>query len=278
MTTLRLPRKVKEFCKLALGSMLLMAMPFSANATEDPWPELHRDLFANKPLAENDGTIVLYAPGSAENAALVPISMRIPSNIAGQAKTLSLIIDRNPAPVAAVFKFGEGYSSDANIGERTIATRIRIDSFSKVRAILETTDGKLHMVSKFVAGAGGCSSPAGSDVDAALAGLGRTQVKSLQDKNRGESWREGIVMVRHPNFTGMQMDAKTRNYTPARFVNRLMVSKGEKLVFEMEGGISISEDPNIRFTYDGTHNEPLAVTGTDTEGATFSGSTHPNGS
>lgn len=88
----------------------------------------------------------------------------------------------------------------------------------------------------------------------------------------GESWREGTVMIRHPNFTGMQMDAKTKNFTPARYVDKVEVRLGDKLLFAMTGGISISENPNFRFTY-GTAAvvDRLSVEAKDTENAAFSG-------
>ncbi len=46
----------------------------------------------------------------------------------------------------------------------------------------------------------------------------------------------------------------------------------------MTGGISISEDPNFRFTYAGGGDETLEVTASDTEGKVFSGRTGPKGS
>jgi sulfur-oxidizing protein SoxY len=111
-----------------------------------------------------------------------------------------------------------------------------------------------------------------------LAALGKVQVKSLSDAAHGDSWREGIVMIRHPNFTGMQMDIDTRGYTPARYVNVIEVTRGGALVWRMEGGISISENPNIRFTYDGKSGDPIDVRATDTDGTKFAGKSMPSGS
>jgi sulfur-oxidizing protein SoxY len=61
--------------------------------------------------------------------------------------------------------------------------------------------------------------------------------------------REAQVMIRHPNNSGLQMDQLTRHYIPAFFVRDIKVWQGDELVWAMEGGISISEDPNIRFNY-----------------------------
>lgn len=159
-----------------------------------------------------------------------------------------------------------------------IATRVRIDNFSKVRAVLETTDGRLSMVSRFVAGAGGCSSPASKDAEDALAQLGRVLVKQHVSPVHGESWREGVVMVRHPNFTGMQMSGTSGTYTPARFVDHLSVTSGTAELLRIEGGISISENPYFRLTYAAdTASDRLAISGRDTAGVVMAGEAHPGG-
>lgn len=264
--------RMPPFNPLAVCFALLPALPLApAHAADDPWPDIKAGVFEGRAIAENDGALALYAPEQAEDAALVPLAVHIPANIANQAKSLTLIIDRNPAPVAATFRFGDGFHASPGIGERKLMTRVRIDAFSKVRAVLETADGKLHMATKFVMAAGGCSAPASKDADAALASLGRIQVKTIADATRGEQWREGVVMIRHPNFTGMQMDIVSRGYTPARFINLVEVTRAGGLVLRMEGGISISEDPNIRFNYDATTGDALEVRATDSDGGQFAG-------
>jgi sulfur-oxidizing protein SoxY len=250
----------------------------SARAEEDPWPDIRAAVFDDRPIAEDDGAIALYAPEQAEDAAIVPIAMHVPAPVANTAKSLTLVIDRNPAPVAATFHFGKGFQARSEIGERKLMTRIRVDNFSNVRAILETSDGKLHMATRFVRGAGGCSAPAGKDADAAMANLGKMQVKTIRNEAMGEDWREAVVMIRHPNFTGMQMDPISRGYTPARFVDDIEVTRGGDVVLTMEGGISISEDPNIRFNYDAGEGEMLEVKAADTEGAEFTARSLQSGS
>ena len=101
-------------------------------------------------IAEEDGTITLEAPYRAEDAAVVPLTMRIPASVAANVKSLTLVIDKNPAPVAATFTFGQA----AGDGERMLSTRVRIDMYSNVRAVIETADGKLHMATKYVKAVG----------------------------------------------------------------------------------------------------------------------------
>lgn len=247
-------------------------------ADEDLWPGLRQEVFGDRDIAENDGALTLYAPERAEDAALVPLSIRIPGNVAPHAVALTLLIDRNPAPVAATLTFGDAFRTGDDIGERQVATRIRLDSFSKVRAILETSDGMLHMSSRFVSGAGGCSATPSKDIEAALAGLGKIDIKASSEPARGESFREAQVMIRHPNFTGLQIDPESRGYVPARFVDDLEVKSAGRLLFRMQGGISISENPHFRVSYSGAAGEVVEVNVKDTEGARFSKRSGASGS
>jgi sulfur-oxidizing protein SoxY len=247
-------------------------------ADHDPWPSIKEAVFGSRDISDTAAPFALYAPAQAADAALVPVSIHLPADTAKSIQTLTLVIDRNPVPVAATFEFGEAFRDGPAVGERVIATRVRVDSFSKVRAIVETTDGKLHMIAKFVAGAGGCSALPSKDADEALASLGKVRVKSNRSGVHDPAWREGVVMVRHPNFTGMQMNPKTGNFTPARFVDKLEIRRGDKLVVTVSGGISLSEDPNLRFIYAATDEAPLTVSGSDNDGTRFSGAEGDPGS
>lgn len=262
----------------ALGLLAVSPASLAGSEADALWPSIREDVFGGREIAEAKGRFELYAPAQAADAALVPVSIHLPADVARAAKSLTLIIDRNPSPVAAVFTFGEAYRDSPAIGERVLSTRVRVDSFSKLRAVLETADGELMMAAKFVAGAGGCSATPSKDPDAALAELGKVRVRSTASAVHDPRWREGVIMVRHPNFTGLQMNAKTGAFVPARFVDRLVVSRGGAMLLTMNGGISISEDPNLRFTFAAEEGEPLSVAARDTEGVTFSGTEGEPGS
>lgn len=127
------------------------------------------------------------------------------------------------------------------------------------------------MSAKFVSGAGRCSATPSKDIEAALAGLGKIDIKAKTEPARGDAFREAQVMIRHPNFTGLQLDPDTRGYVPARFINTLEVKSAGQVLFRMEGGISISENPNIRVSYGGSSaDEVIEVNAKDTDGASFS--------
>ena len=81
--------------------------------------------------------------------------------------------------------------------------------------------------------------------------------------------REAQIMVRHPNYSGLQRDQITQLFIPAHFIDHMEVWQGEDLLFTMEGGISISENPVFRFTYTDNGAAALRVMATDTEGNSF---------
>jgi sulfur-oxidizing protein SoxY len=267
---------VRALTGLMLGAVagLLVATGIARAADEeDIWPALEKDIFGARTVSEDATAVTLEAPYRAEDAALVPLTIRIPAATAPSVKKLMLVIDKNPAPVVAEFTFGPA----AGAGERVLATRVRIDMYSNVRAIIETADGRLLMATKFVKAAGGCSAPALKDADAALAEAGKMQIKLLEAA-AGSSEREGQVKIRHPQYSGLQLNQATGYYIPAKFLRVIDVKRGADLVFHMEGGISLSEDPNIRFTYAPGSNDGLEVTAQDTDGRTFTGRTEPKGS
>jgi len=273
--TYSLARRFAVLPALVLAVTAIVAGPTLAQAPpeDDYWPGIRSELYDQRPIAEEDGKVTLEAPVRAEDAAVVPITMRIPADIAADAKTLTLIIEKNPMPVAATFTFGPA----AGNGERVISTRVRVDMYSNVRAVLETNDGGLHMATRFVKAAGGCSAPALKDSEEALAQLGKMKLR-LHSVDQSPIMQQAQVMIRHPNYSGMQMNQLTGLYIPAKYVERMEVKRGNDIVFTMTGGISLSENPNIRFTYGRGANNEITVTAQDTDGKVFTVRQSPTGS
>ncbi len=232
------------------------------------WESFRGDVFGERPIVEADGLVTIEAPKRAQDAAIVPIDLHFKPKVeTGRIKAVTLIVDENPSPVAAVFTFGP------DAGVTHLSTRVRVNAYSYVRAVVETDDGKLHMTQAFVKASGGCSAPALKNQDEAMASLGQMKMRVFAMKAaEGAPAIQATdmqLMIRHPNNSGLQMDQITRYYIPAHFVNELTVKQGERLVLAMEGGISISEDPNFRFEFDAVPGENVSVEATDTEGKTF---------
>lgn len=233
--------------------------------SEASWASIRKDTFGQQEMIDGKGLLSLEAPERAEDAAVVPITIRLAPELADNVKSLTLIADENPAPVVATFTYGEA----AGHGPRTLATRIRVDRYTFVRAIAESADGKLYMTKAFVKASGGCSAPASRDAEEAAKSIGKMRIRTATG-NAGKS-DLGEVMMRHPNISGLAIDQLSGGYPPARFISHLSVTADGKLVFAMEGGISISEDPHFRFSYLPGASDSLEVTAEDTDGTKFSG-------
>ena len=80
---------------------------------------------------------------------------------------------------------------------------------------------------------------------------------------------EAQIMLRHPQNSGLQMDQLTRRYIPPFFIEDLKIWQGDELMVEMDGGIAIAEDPNIRFNYKPNGAASFRVEATDTSKKIF---------
>jgi sulfur-oxidizing protein SoxY len=259
----------------ALAASLLILLSPPAKAEEDVWSALKQQTFGDRAIQAEDGMVVLEAPGTAEDASLVPLTVRVPPSVTQEIKSLTLIIDKNPSPVVATLTFGPAAGSG---GERSFSTRVRIDNFSYVRAVVETADGTLHMASRFVAAAGGCGAMQAKDPDADTVDLGKMIVKTFPPALESSPIWSGQVMIKHPNSNGMQLDINTANFIPARFVKEMTVKRGGDLVFQMQSSFSISTNPNFRFTFGRGADNSLDVAITDTDGSVFTARSEPSGS
>ena len=247
---------------LALG-----ATSWAASETYDPWPGLVQDIFASRPMNDGSGIIAIEMPYRAEDAAIVPVTLRttLPPTDPRRVVAITLVIDQNPAPMAARFELGR----DAQVSQ--ISTRVRVNNYTDVHAVAELSDGRLYVTKTFVKASGGCSAPAVKNIEEAKARLGQMRFRQFASSGDGPSSgaREAQIMIGHPNNSGLQMDQVTHLYIPAFFINQLQLWQDDNLVLAMEGGISISEDPNIRFTYVPSGAKRIRVEAKDTEGHVF---------
>ncbi len=257
-----------------VASMFVFASP-SAYADEDMWPILKEQTFGDRTVIEDDGMVVLETPSKVEDAALVPITVRVPPSVRGKIKSLTLFIDNNPDPKVATLHFGPAAGSG---GERSFSTRVRVDNFSYVRAILETEDGSLHMTKKFLAAAGGCAAMQAKDPDADTADMGKMIVRTFTPALPSSPVWAAQVMVKHPNHNGMQLDINTAEFIPAQFVKEMTVKRDGELVFKLDGTFSISTNPNFRFTFGRGKENNLDIVIVDTDGTVFKGQSQPKGS
>lgn len=244
---------------MVVAAGLLVATAGLAQAESDAWSDIVADVFDGRTMEQSD-ILTLETPYRAEDAATVPVTMHFapPEDTDLRVERVTLVIDENPAPIAAVFELG------ADAGVSRIDTRVRVQSYTNVHLVAELSDGSLHMTETFVKASGGCSAPMGKDPKAAMANLGLMKLRQFDGAHP-----EAQLMIRHPNNSGLQMDQLTRHYIPAHFIHSLTIAQGDAQILTMEGGISLSEDPSVRFEFE-PNGQPIAVEAQDTEGNVFS--------
>ncbi len=254
---------------IGLLALSLAFVSFNASAVtpkEPLWPSLKIEHFGDKEIRE-DATdfLVLETPKRAEDAAIVPITIKslVPQTADKYIKNLHIIIDNNPQPYSANFTLSP------KLGLIDISTRMRVDQYTFVRAIAEMNDGSLHMVSNFVKASGGCSAPAGKDAAAALARLGKMQIR-MRKPVVGEPVQAQVI-VSHPNYNGLQFDQASRQYIAAHYVQKMTVSYNDEQLIQLDAGISVSEDPSLRFTFIPTEPGNLKADVVDSKAQEFSG-------
>jgi len=253
--------------KLLLYVLLAMLLPLAPACAEDDaaaraqrWQELSHAIFGNRSVEDGRDVLALKTPYRAEDAALVPVAIELkrPTSVKG----LYLVIDNNPAPMAAHFSFGPAADP------RTIGLRVRVNDYTDMHAVAEMQDGMLYSVANFVKAAGGCSAPAGSSDAEALKGIGRMKLRMTRDYAPDKS-RDVTLLIRHPDFNGMQMNQSTRLVTPARFVNSTTVTYNDALVFNLDTGISLSSNPAITFSFVSKAAGQLKVVAHDSDHTVF---------
>ena len=238
---------------------------WAAGEDEIRWNALRGMLFQDRPIHDGTEVLTLDAPYRAHDAAIVPISVEpaFPQTEDRHIRTVTLLIDENPLPMAGRFHFTPAS------GRAAFSTRVRVNAYTNIRAIAETNDGELHMVKRYVKASGGCSAPAGKDPDAALARLGKMKLRQSGAMVLGEP-NMAQLLISHPNHTGMQMDQISRHYVPAYFVNNIEVRYGDEPVLTVESDISLSEDPSIHFHFTPREPAELSVKVTDSKDKEFS--------
>lgn len=97
--------------------------------------------------AENNAVFIqLTVPEIAENGSIVPISV---TSTFAKVEQISILVDKNPSPLAANFTFPEGT-------EASVTTRVKMGQTANVIALVKA-DGKFYRTAKEVkVTAGGC--------------------------------------------------------------------------------------------------------------------------
>src|SRR3954465_9669370 len=190
---------IRMLCIAGMLTAAFGARPAPAAEAYDPWPGLVQDLFNNRPMNDGTDVIAIEMPYRAEDAAIVPVTLRTKLSPGDSRHMLriTLVIDQNPAPMAAKFELGP----DAKVSE--ISTRVRVNNYTDVHAVAELSDGKLYVTKTYVKASGGCSAPASKNADEARSRLGQMRGRQFARASQGPASgaREAQIMIGHPSHS-----------------------------------------------------------------------------
>jgi len=258
--------QVKNCIKALLLAMVTCGAAFPVLAdvkdddAKDRWELLRSTMFGGRTVQDAGDKLRMVIPERALDAALVPVTVEF--NLPIHVTAISLVVDNNPSPLAGTFHFGPAFT------QKFLKMRVRVNDYTLIHAVAETEDGVLYSTSQYMKVSGGCSAPGLGNPVEALARMGRMQFR----RTRGV---EGVkipaeLMISHPNYNGMQVDSAKHNFTPARYLQNVTVTTGSTLIFDLEGDISMSEDPVIDFGYTPAGDGTIDVLARDSMGSVFS--------
>lgn len=251
--------------KTELALMLTFATPsvaFAAPLPVDPlgspmWAFHAERLFGNAPVVF-DKAVQVRIPEIAENQRIFPVT--VDARALPDVQRIVIFADLNPIPVAIDYTMMEAAPF--------IATRIKLDQRTPVRAAVLTRDGTWHLGGSWIdAAGGGCSAPPVSRVKGDWSDhLGEARAAAWAEASGQARLR---ITFRHPMDTGLVENIAAYN------IERLTVRAANGTVLgEMQVNGSVAEDPAFTIM---VHNDgsPIAFVATDTAGLQFAGSISP---
>ena len=237
----------------------------SEECREARWIDLKETMFKDIDIKSGEGIIELSTPKRAPDAAFVPMSFKTHKlkNQDDFITKVHLVIDMNPSPYSGTFKFA------TNLDQIELATRIRLDAYTKVRVIAETKKGDFFMAANFVKGSGGCAAPPLGNLENMIANAGKIKIK-VKNVEEKDGVAEAKIMISHPQFNGLQANPVTTEMIEAYFIYNVEVTYNDKIVMSLESDISISQDPTFRFNFLVGDGGDLKITAKDIDGNVYS--------
>jgi len=232
--------------------VLFFCTPSFANFNPDFWPYIQERMFGVRTAVElpaDNDELIISGPKRAASGAQVPVSITVNTK---RFVKIHLIIDANPTQLAATFKLTK------NTQNTEIATRIRMETDSYVRVVGETANGDLFTHKTGIRASGGCSGYMDVHDPQLTKNLGKILFKEKQGYK--------TTRIKHPMFTGLQKDLESGGYIPLWTIKTITwVDEDDYIVMQADTYISISQDPYVKFKYNGN----VRVIAEDTKGNIF---------
>lgn len=250
-----------------IGPVLAGGPDAREQASRQTWDQqLKPEIYGDREIHEGakNNVIEINAPFRAEDAADVPLTVRslIPNNEDRYIREVKIYIDRNPVPWVGTFNF------TPKSGRADLAMRVRVDDFTYIRAIAETSDGELYMAQTYIRSMGGCSAPPGAAAEESRELMGQMRLRTFGEIKFGEP-NLAQLQIRHPNITGLAIDQRTRVRPPAHYVRHIKVDYEGKTVMTADLTFAISLDPTFRFFFVPDQQGEFTVTAVDTRDQTW---------
>ena len=244
------------FIKKILVFLTLISASFIANADANPdvWPYIKERIFKDKPI-EEVSFLKIDGPKRASSGAQVPINIKLTPKAGIEIKKVTIIIDSNPVQLAAT------YHLTRNTQALDLSTRIRMETDSFVRVVGEDSNGKLYMSKVAIRASGGCSGYMNSADPELTKDLGKILVKAKE--------KYLTTRIKHPNFTGLQKDSINGWFVPEWIVTQVRYDFNGESILVAENGISMSQDPYLKFKFSPIESGTITVSATDTKGQIF---------
>ena len=113
---------------VATAQNVLAADPDGTDAERAArWKTIAEYIFGDRKVEPTETLIKLDAPKRAQDAALMPVTLTMPGQ--DKIKSVYLVIDDNPSPLAAHFRFGPAADPSS------LQLRVRVDTYTNVHAV-----------------------------------------------------------------------------------------------------------------------------------------------
>lgn len=258
--------------KQLITAVLLAALSTPALADGEAWENIRKGLYGEQFLLSGAGVIAIDAPYRTPIDARADLAAHVVAPDDTGIAEVAVILDENPMPVSAVFRFEEA------VPRFFFDITMRVNGPTPMHVVARTTDGRHFVAETFVktTGQGACAAPPGTDPELALKTLGEMQIElagqimvgtgaALDPLALNARMNKLDVDLDHPQHSGMQMDQITLLFTPMRYIETLDIDLDGAGFVEMTGSISLSENPRVGLSVPRSA-QSVDVTMTDTDG------------
>lgn len=230
----------------------------------EAWDSIKAEVYGTRELLNGSHVIKLTAPYRPDDVMQTRLHAEVKLAAGQLIKSIAFVVDNNPSPVAARFTLGQKRR------QANFATNIRLNEASDVHIVVETDGGKLYVVEqhiKFAGGQASCSAPPAGDPEEIVANMGKMKLELLSEPaTRSRQTQRVRYELNHPNHTGMVLDQMTLLYVPLMLVNKIEAWHGSEMVFELDGSITMSQNPSVEFDFLTNGSQSLTFRARDTDG------------